>query len=149
MRFLFVFLVFLILEALFLRTLVKPGFIAPDIVFLLLLFRAYSRGREAVLWAIVGGVFLDFTSDNLGLNLFLETFFIYMFLLLHEKFLMRNTSTFLALSGVLLLLKKVSGVVVVSMKFSFSMSWSILLFSWFSEMVALSIAYLLFLKRKE
>ncbi len=149
MKFFLLFLTSLLVEVVFIRSLVKPGFVAPDLVLLVLLLKAYSKGREAVLWAIVGGVFLDLASDNVGLNMFLETFFTYVFVLVNEKILLRNFTTFLVLASGVLLLKKISAVALVSFKFSFDISSGVVFLSWLLETLVLLAIFLLYFRKRE
>ncbi len=149
MKFFLLFLTSLLVEVVFIRSLVKPGFVAPDLVLLVLLLKAYSKGREAVLWAIAGGAFLDLASDNVGLNMFLETFFTYVFVLVNEKVLLRNFTTFLVLASGVLLLKKISAVALVSFKFSFDISSGVVFLSWLLETLVLLAIFLLYFRRRE
>lgn len=137
------------IDVLFFHTLFMPGFVAPDLVLIALLSRAYLRGRESILWAIYGGIVLDLLTDNIGLNLTLEVLLVYLFVLITERFLMRNALTFLLPSAFLLAFKKAISLLLVSFKFSFEVSFLPLATSWILELLFLCGVYFLYLKRKE
>ncbi len=149
MKYLLLFLLAVFLEVAVLQALFKPGFIAPDLVLILLLSRAYLLGRSTILWAVFGGVLLDIMTDTIGLNLALETLSVYIFMLIEEKILFRTVVAFLISAGVTLLVKKSLSLLMMKIKFSFDVSVSIFLGSWLLEMVALLAIYLLYIRRKE
>ena len=148
MRFALLLTFLAIADVLFLHTLFKPGFVAPDLVLIALLSRAYLKGRESVLWAIYGGITLDLLTDNIGLNLAGEVLSIYILILLTERFLIRNAFTFLIPSVFLIALKKAFSLLLVSLKFSFEVSLPSLIISWFVELLFLWGVYFLYLRRK-
>jgi len=144
-----VFVLSFLVQIVFLQTLFKPGFIAPDLLLVVLLSKAYLSGRGAILWAILGGALLDLTTDNIGLNLALQTLAVYLFLLAYEKLLFRNLFTFLIPASVVLLLKRLLALFMMRSKFSFDMSWGIFTLAWLVEIILLIGVYFLYLKRKE
>jgi rod shape-determining protein MreD len=149
LRYALLFVIALLFEVAALQTLFRPGFIAPDVVLILLLSRAYLHGRSTILWAIWGGALLDLITDTIGLHLALETLSVYLFLLLHERFLFRTLLTYLIPAGVVLILKKLLALAMMKSKFSFSFSFEILLLSWVVEIVLLLAVYFLYLRSKE
>ncbi len=139
----------LLLQVVFLISLFEPGFLAPDLVLISLLVIAYTHGREALLWAMVFGAFLDMLTDNLGLNLAMETLSIYLFLLLHEKLLLKNALTFLVVGSAVVFLKRSLTYILFRFKFSFDMSWADFFLAWLTEVLLLTGVYFLYLKRRE
>jgi len=136
-------------EVVLLQALFKPGFIAPDLVLLLLLAKAYTSGRGAILWAIFGGALLDLLTDTVGLNLALVVLSLYLFLLIMERFLFRSALTFLLPAGLALLSKKLGAILLMRSKFSFEVSTTLFLVSWAVEILLLSGIYFLYLRRNE
>ncbi|WP_457600697.1 hypothetical protein [Hydrogenivirga sp.] len=149
MRYAALFLILIFLEAAVLQTLFKPGFIAPDVVLIALITRAYLSGRPALLWAIVGGAFLDLMTDTIGLHLALETLSVYVFLLIHERLLFKTVLTYTIPAGLVLLGKKFLALAMMRSKFSFAMSPGGFVLSWLIEIALLLAIYFLYLRRKE
>lgn len=149
MRFFLLLILLTLIDALFLHVLFKPGFVAPDLVLIVLLSKAYLKGRETVLWAILGGILLDLLTDSIGLNLAAEVLSVYAFLLVMERFLIKSAFTFLIPSALILALKKFFSLFLVSIKFSFEVSVSYLAVSWIVELSLLSGIYFLYLRKKE
>jgi len=133
----------------FLQVFFSPGFVAPDLLLIALLSKAYLTGRDAVLWAFFGGAFLDIMTDTLGLNLALETLAVYLFVLMNEKIFFKTWLTYLTGVGVSLMLKKVLSLVLMSMKFSFSFSLLSVLLALLLEILIASAVYFAYLKKKE
>ncbi len=149
MKYALVFLLSLLLEATLLQTLFRPGFVAPDLLLIVLLARAYLLGRDAILWAIAGGTFLDLMTDTVGLHLTTEVLSVYLFLLLQERLLFRTALTYILPSSFLLLLKKSLAYFIMRAKFSFELSLGTFLFSWAFEVVLLFLLYFLYIRKKE
>ena len=142
-----VFLVFV--QTSFLQVFFKPGFIAPDLLLVALLTRAYVTGRDAVLWAIFGGSLLDIMTDTLGLNLALEPLAVYLFILLNEKIFFKTWLTYMLGAGLSFLVKKVLSLIVMKIKFSFSFSLASLILALLVEILIATAVYFAYLKRKE
>ncbi|EDP75172.1 hypothetical protein [Hydrogenivirga sp. 128-5-R1-1] len=149
MRYTVLFVVLLFFEAAVLQTLFRPGFIAPDVLLIALLSRAYLLGRSTVLWAIFGGALLDLMTDTIGLNLALETLSVYLFLLIYERLLFRTVLTYTVPAALVLLLKKSLALAMMRSKFSFELSFTVFVFSWLVEIALLIAIYFLYLRRKE
>ena len=149
MRYTVLFVVLLFLEAAVLQTLFRPGFIAPDVLLIALLSRAYLLGRSTLLWAIFGGALLDLMTDTIGLNLALETLSVYLFLLIYERLLFRTVLTYTVPAALVLLLKKSLALAMMRSKFSFELSFAVFVFSWLVEIALLIAIYFLYLRRKE
>jgi len=138
-----------LLEAVLLQVLFKPGFMAPDLLLVLLLAKAYTSGRVAILWAMFGGALLDMLTDTVGLNLALEVLSLYLFLLASERFLFRTALTFLLPAVVALFLKKLGAILLMKSKFSFEVSPLLFVLSWILEILLISGIYFLYLRRNE
>ncbi len=149
MRYTVLFFVLVFFEAAVLQTLFRPGFIAPDVVLIVLISRAYLLGRSTILWAILGGALLDLMTDTIGLHLALETLSVYVFLLIYERLLFRTILTYTVPAGVVLLLKKSLALLMMKSKFSFGLNPSVFLISWLLEILLLLGVYFLYLRRKE
>ncbi len=149
MRYTVLFFVLVFFEAAVLQTLFRPGFIAPDVVLIALISRAYLLGRSTILWAILGGALLDLMTDTIGLHLALETLSVYVFLLIYERLLFRTILTYTVPAGVVLLLKKSLALLMMKSKFSFGLNPSVFLISWLLEILLLLGVYFLYLRRKE
>jgi len=149
LRYTVLFVVLLFFEAAVLQTLFRPGFIAPDVLLIALLSRAYLLGRSTVLWAIFGGALLDLMTDTIGLNLALETLSVYLFLLIYERLLFRTVLTYTVPAALVLLLKKSLALAMMRSKFSFELSFTVFVFSWLVEIALLIAIYFLYLRRKE
>ncbi len=149
MRFLLLILLLVFLQTSFLQVFFKPGFLAPDLVLIALLSKAYLAGREAVLWAFLGGTFLDVMTDTVGLNIALQTLTVYIFVLLNEKVFFRTWFTYLLGTGISFLLKKVLSLLLMRMKFYFSISVSSIILALLVELLIASLVYFAYLKRKE
>jgi len=147
--YLLIFVGAILLEAVFLQVLLKPGFLAPDLLLVLLLVKAYTSGRVAILWAMFGGALLDMLTDTLGLNLALEVLSLYLFLLASERFLFRTALTFLLPAAAVFLLKKLAAILLMKSKFSFEVSPALFVFAWTVEMLLISGIYFLYLRRNE
>ncbi len=146
MRFSLLFILSVFIQVSILQTLISPGFLAPDLLLVILLSRAFFEGREAVLWAILGGALVDIVTDTLGLNLSLEVLSTYIFLLASERFIFRNAPLFLILAGVIPLLKRSLSLLLMRVKFSFDASLEVFIISWFFELALLLAVY--FLRRR-
>ncbi len=149
MGFLLVLVAAVLAEVVVLQALFRPGFIAPDLVLLLLLARAYTSGRGTILWAIFGGALLDLLTDTIGLNLALQVSSVYLFLLIVERFLFRSAFTFLFPAGLILLFRKLAALLLMRSKFSFEISTTVFLISWAVEIIVLSGIYFLYLRKNE
>lgn len=139
----------LFVEAAILQTIFRPGFIAPDLVLIALISRAYIMGRSALLWAVFGGALLDLMTDTIGLHFALEVLSVYIFLLVYERLLFKTILTYLIPAGVVLLLKKILALLIMKSKFSFDMSVSVFMLSWLIELATLVGVYFFYLRRKE
>ncbi len=149
MRYAILFFTLVLLEVILLQTLFKPGFLAPDIVLISLFIRTYVSGRSTLLWAILAGALLDLMTDTIGLNLSLEVLSVYLFILITEKFFFKSILTFVVPGGFLLLLKKILSLLMMRWKFSFEVSISLFVLSWFFELLILLGVYFLYLRRRE
>ncbi|MDQ7037970.1 MAG: rod shape-determining protein MreD [Aquificota bacterium] len=149
MRYLILILSLVFVQTSLLQVFFSPGFVAPDLLLIALLSRAYLTGRDAVLWAFFGGALLDIMTDTLGLNLALETLSVYLFVLMNEKIFFKTWLTYLTGAGFSLLLKKVLSLVVMSVKFSFSFSFPSVLLALLLEVLIASAVYFAYLKKKE
>ncbi|RLJ71082.1 rod shape-determining protein MreD [Hydrogenivirga caldilitoris] len=149
MRYTALFLVLLFFEAAVLQTLFKPGFIAPDLVLIALISRAYLLGRSTVLWAVFGGTVLDLMTDTVGLHMSLETLSVYIFLLIHERLLFRTVLTYIVPGTGVLLLKKSLAFLIMRSKFSFELSPEAFFLSWLFEVGLLFSIYYLYIRRYE
>ncbi len=149
MRFLGLLVLLVFLQTSFLQVFFSPGFIAPDLILIALLSRAYVKGRETVLWAIFGGTVLDIMTDTLGLNVALETLAVYLFVLMNEKVFFRTWLTYLTGMAVCLVLKKVLSLGVMGVKFSFSFSLASLVTALLVEVLISAVIYFTYLKRME
>jgi rod shape-determining protein MreD len=149
LRYLVLILVLVFLQTSFLQVFFTPGFIAPDLILIALLSRAYLTGREAILWAILGGFLLDVMTDTLGLHLALETFTLYLFILMNEKLFFKTWLTYLTGAGISLTLKKVLSLAVMELKFSFSFSVLSVILALLLELVLAALLYFAYLKKKE
>ncbi len=149
MRYALLFLVAIFLQVVFLHGLFKPGFLAPDLLLIVLLSRAYLIGRDAVLWAILGGSLLDILTDTIGLNLSLYVLSVYLFSLVYERFLFKSFLVFVLPSSVVLLTKKLLALLMMRSKFSFEASFQTFALSWLIEVFAVVGLYFIYLRRKE
>lgn len=149
MRFALAFLSVLSFQVLVLHTLFIPGFLSPDLLLVLLLTKAYLSGREAVLWAVLGGALLDIVTDTLGLNLSLEVLSVYLFVLIYERFIFRSALVFVVPASLMLLVKKVTALLMMRFKFSFDVSPHTILVSWTFEILVLLAVYFLYIRRRE
>lgn len=147
MRFFFFFTFTLLLQVSFLTALFSPGFLSPDLPLVLLLTKAYMRGRETVLWAVFGGAFMDILTDTLGLNLTLYTLSVYLFVLVCEKFISRDVITFTVFASGVVLLKRLIALLMMGSKYSFEVSLWVFFFSWSFEAFTLFILYFLYMRR--
>lgn len=149
LKFLILLLITVFIETSVIQAVFRPGFASPDLVLILLITRAYIRGKETVLWAMLGGFLLDIMTDTLGHGLALETLAVYLFILISERILFRTWLAFVISAGVSLIVKKVLGVLIMGMKFSFDISLLKILAFWLIEICVISAVYILYLKRKE
>ena len=149
MRYLLLLLLLLFLQTAFIQAAFTPGFLAPDLLLIALLSRAYLKGRDTVLWAILGGALLDLLTDTLGLGLALETLSTYLFILISERVLFKTGLAFLISGAGIALLKKLLALVLMSFKFSFDISVSGFISFWMIEVFLLLITYILYLKRRD
>jgi len=148
LRYTLLFILLLFFEAAVLQTLFRPGFIAPDVLLIALLSRAYLLGRSTLLWAIFGGAVLDLMTDTIGLHLALETLSVYLFLVIYERLLFRTVLTYTVPAALVLLLKKFLALAMMRSKFSFDLSPAVFVLSWFIEIALLITIYFLYLRRK-
>ena len=148
MKFFLALVVLSFAEVVLFQTIFNPGFIAPDVVLLALLARAFLRGRDTILWAFVGGLMIDILTDSLGLNIALYSLSVYLFLPLAEKFIFRSFLTFLVPASIVLLLKKVGTFLLVGFKFSFEVDLPTFLISWILEILLGLSLYFVLLKGK-
>ena len=135
-------------EVVLFQTIFNPGFIAPDVVLLALLARTFLKGRDTVLWALVGGLMVDILTDSLGLNIALYSLSLYLFLPLAEKFIFSSFLTFLVPASIVLLLKKTGTILLVGFKFSFEVDPLTFFISWVFEILLGLVLYFVFLKDK-
>lgn len=149
MRYVPLFLAVIFLQVTILHGIFKPGFLAPDLLLVLLLSRACLIGRDAVLWAALGGSLLDALTDTLGLNLSLYVLSVYLFLLVYEKFLFRNLLIFVLPSSVVLFMKKLLALMMMRSKFSFEVSYQSFLLSWFIEILTVLGLYFIYFRNRE
>ncbi len=149
MRFLILLLFTVFIETSVIQAVFRPGFAAPDLLLILLLTKAYLSGKEAILWALLGGFLLDIMTDTLGHGLALETLAVYLFILISERVLFRTWLAFIISAGTSLLIKKVLGVIIMGLKFSFDISVLKIFYFWFIELVIMFVIYFLYLKKKE
>ncbi len=149
MRYFLLLLLLLFLQTAFIQAVFTPGFLAPDLLLIALLSRAYLKGRDTVLWAILGGALLDLLTDTLGLGLALETLSTYLFILISERVLFKTGLAFLISGAGITLLKKLLALVLMSFKFSFDISVSGFISFWMIEVFLLLITYILYLKRRD
>ena len=149
MRYALLFLVAIFLQVVFLHGLFKPGFLAPDLLLIVLFSRAYLIGRDAVLWAILGGSLLDILTDTIGLNLSLYVLSVYLFSLVYERFLFKSFLVFVLPSSVVLLTKKLLALLMMRSKFSFEASFQTFVLSWLIEVFTVVGLYFIYLRRKE
>jgi len=143
------FFILLFIQSAILQTLFKPGFIAPDIVLIALVSKAYMSGRPTLMWAIFGGAFLDIMTDTIGLHLALETLSLYLFVLVYERLLFRTILTYLIPASLVLFLKEVLAFFIMRAKFSFELSLSVFMLSFLIEVAILLGVYFFYLRRKE
>lgn len=149
MRYALLFFLVVLVQVVFLHGLFRPGFLAPDLLLVLLLAKTYLTGRDAVLWAVLGGALLDVLTDTLGLNLSLYTLSVYLFYLVYERFIFRSLLVFLVPSSFILLLKKLLALLMMRFRFSFEASFQTFLTAWVVELLLAAGLYLFYLKRKE
>ena len=149
MRYLFLLLLLVFLQTSFLQVFFRPGFVAPDLLLVTLVSRVYLKGREAVLWSVLGGALLDVMTDTLGLNLALETLAVYTFVIFTQKLFLRTWFTYLMGAGFVFLMKKVLSLVLMRTKFSFTVSPLSLFLSLVIEVCLAVFVYLLYLKKRE
>ena len=149
LRYFLLFLLIIFLQVVFLHGFFRPGFLAPDALLIILLSRAYLIGRDAILWAILGGSLLDILTDTIGLNLALYTFSVYLFILFSERFIFRSLLVFVLPSSVILLLKKLLALLMMKSKFSFEASFKTFVVAWLVEVLLVVAVYFIYLRRKE
>ncbi len=145
--FLFLFFFSLVIEILVFQVIFRPGFIAPDIFLILLITRAFIDNRNTLIWAIAGGLILDLFSDTVGLYTFSETLAVYLFILITEKLLFRNFFTFFSIASLVLLLRKISSILLMRLKYSFEVSITVFLVSFLLELIMLGLVYF-YIRRK-
>ncbi len=149
LRYFLLFFLIIFLQVVFLHGLFRPGFLAPDALLIALLARAYLIGRDAVLWAILGGSTLDILTDTIGLNLALYTLSVYLFILFSERFFFRSVLVFVLPSSVILLLKKLLALLMMKSKFSFEASFKTFAVAWLVEVLLVVVVYFIYLRRRE
>ena len=143
------FISLILIQAIFLHGLFRPGFLAPDLMLIVLLSKAYLAGREALLWAILAGSILDILTDTIGLNLTLYVLSVYIFSILYERFLFKSVLVFVLPSSILLLAKKLLALFMMRAKFSFDVSLPTLALSWLVEIITIMLVYFIYLRKKE
>ncbi len=148
MRYFALLLVVLFFQTAFIQAIFTPGFLAPDLLMVMLLSMAYLKGRETILWAVLGGSLLDLLTDTVGLGLALETFSTYLFVLISERVLFKTGLAFLISGAGIALLKKALAFSLMSFKFSFEVSFSGFMSFWAIEVFLLLILYIVYLKRR-
>ena len=149
MRFLVLLLFTVFIETSVVQAVFRPGFASPDLLLILLLTKAYLSGKETVLWALLGGFLLDIMTDTLGHGLALETLAVYLFILISERVLFRTWLAFVISAGASLLIKKVLGVIIMGLKFSFEISVLKIFSFWLIELVVIFLIYILYLRKRE
>lgn len=149
MKFLILLLFTVFIETSVIQAVFRPGFASPDLLLILLLTKAYLSGKETVLWALLGGFLLDIMTDTLGHGLALETLAVYLFILISERVLFRTWLAFVISAGASLLIKKVLGVIIMGMKFSFEISVLKIFSFWLIELVVIFLIYILYLRKRE
>ena len=149
MRYALLFLLVVLIQVVFLHGLFRPGFLAPDLLLIVLLAKTYIAGRNAVLWAVLGGTLLDVFTDTLGLNLSLYTLSVYVFYLVYERFIFRSLLVFLVPSSLTLLIKKLLALLMMRFKFSFEASFQTFITAWIVELLLAVGLYFFYLRRKE
>jgi rod shape-determining protein MreD len=127
----------------------RPGFIAPDLLFIVLIARAYTAGKDTVLWALLGGFLLDLLTDSLGHGIAIQTLSVYIFIILIERLLFKTWLAFLISAGSSALIKKALGIAVMKLKYSFEISLLKFFYFWLIEVFILSLLYFLYLRKKE
>ena len=149
MKFLIILLFTVFIETSVIQAVFRPGFASPDLLLILLLTKAYLSGKETILWALLGGFLLDIMTDTLGHGLALETLAVYLFILISERILFRTWLAFVISAGVSLLIKKVLGVIIMGLKFSFEISVLKIFSFWVIELVVIFLIYILYLRKRE
>ncbi len=149
MKFLIILLFTVFIETSVIQAVFRPGFASPDLLLILLLTKAYLSGKETILWALLGGFLLDIMTDTLGHGLALETLAVYLFILISERVLFRTWLAFVISAGVSLLIKKVLGVIIMGLKFSFEISVLKIFSFWVIELVVIFLIYILYLRKRE
>ncbi len=127
----------------------RPGFMAPDLLLVTLLARAYLMGKDTILWALFGGFLLDIMTDSLGHGIALETLSTYLFILMVERFLFKTWLAFILSAGASALAKKILGLIMMRFKYSFDISLFKLFYFWLIEILVFSVIYFLYLRKKE